>query len=533
MSREALPYAGRTTGLSVSAGFALLIAILVGFALYFKDGIFSLLAAWEKPEYSHGPLIPLVAGFLILRELRDENPVTQKGSEIPGLLVVLLGLLVGLLGNLTQIPYFITYGLLIALGGLILLVAGARRGKKFWAAWVYLLFMLPLPNAAYWQLSTKLQFISSNIGVEFIRAMSIPVLLEGNIIDLGIYKLQVAEACNGLRYLFPLASFGFLFAVLYRGPFWHRAILFLSSLPITVLMNSFRIGIIGVMVNSYGIEQAEGFLHWFEGWAIFLACMAILLAEAWILQRLTKEPKSALAMLDLDSSGLAAPLKGLFAISWTSILAGVAALSIIAGVTWSVLPKPTSVVPDHLPFAIFPLEFGESAEWRGEMFRHSLEIEQVLAADDYLSVSYRNADGKNAINLFSAFYNSTTDGSGIHSPEICIPGSGWEVSRWQRYDVKMTAGNRRDLTVNRAVIQKGQDRQIVYYWFEMRGKNFASEYQAKFSTVWDSMTRQRADGALMRVITPLLPGESEAAGDARLASFLPNALTVLPEFIPQ
>ncbi len=530
MSRETLPYTGRTAGLGVSFGFATLVAILVGFALYFKDGIFSLFAAWTKEEYSHGWLIPLVAGFLIVRELRDEDPAAVKGSEVPGLLVILLGLLVGLLGNLTQIPYFITYGLLIALGGLILLIAGARRGKKFWAAWVYLLFMLPLPNAAYWQLSTKLQFISSNIGVEFIRAMSIPVLLEGNIIDLGIYKLQVAEACNGLRYLFPLASFGFLFAVLYRGPLWHRVFLFLSSLPITVLMNSLRIGIIGVMVNSYGIEQAEGFLHQFEGWVIFIACMAILLAEAWILQRLVKEPKSAMAMLDLDSSGLAEPSMKLFSISGTAILTAVAVLSIVAGATWSILPKPTSVVPDHRPFAVFPLEFGE---WRGEMFKHSAEIEQVLGADDYLSVYYRSADGQKSVNLFSAFYNSTTDGSGIHSPEICIPGSGWEVSRWQRFGVQMVEGDRQDLQVNRAVIQKGQDRQIVYYWFEMRGKSFASEYQAKFSTVWDSMTQRRADGALVRAITPLLPGESEADGDARLARFLPGALAVLPEFIPK
>jgi exosortase D (VPLPA-CTERM-specific) len=530
MSRETLPYAEPTAGFKVSAGLACLLLTIVGLGLYFKDGIFSLFAAWAKPEYSHGPLIPLVAVFLILRELRDENTLSQKGSEVPGLVVTLIGLLVGLLGNLTQIPYFITYGLLIAIGGLILLVAGARRGRKFWAAWIYLLFMLPLPNAAYWQLSTKLQFISSNIGVDFIRAMGVPVLLEGNIIDLGVYKLQVAEACSGLRYLFPLASFGFLFAVLYQGPLWHRVVLFLSSLPITVLMNSLRIGVIGVMVDSYGIEQAEGFLHWFEGWVIFLASMAILMAEAWILQRLVKEPKSALAMLDLDSSGLVKPLTNLLSIPGTAILAAIAALSLIIGVTWSVLPKPTSVVPDHRPFAIFPVEFGD---WRGEMFRHSQEIESVLAADDYLSVAYHSADGKTGINLFSAFYNSTTDGSGIHSPEICIPGSGWEVSRWQRYDVQMGEGARRDLRVNRAVIQKGQDRQIVYYWFEMRGKSFASEYQAKFSTVWDSMTKQRADGALMRVITPLLPGEAEAEGDARLSKFLPGVLAVLPEYIPQ
>jgi exosortase len=71
--------------------------------------------------------------------------------------------------------------------------------------------------------------------------MSVPVFLEGNIIDLGVYKLHVAEACSGLRYLFPILSFSYIFAVLYKGPMWHKAVLLISAAPITVLMNSVRI----------------------------------------------------------------------------------------------------------------------------------------------------------------------------------------------------------------------------------------------------------------------------------------------------
>ncbi len=164
--------------------------------------------------------------------------------------------------------------------------------------------MLPLPNFMYWKLSTSLQFISSRLGVDFIQLLGIPVYLEGNIIDLGVYKLQVAEACSGLNYLFPLMSFGFLFAVLYRGPVWHKVLLFLSTIPITVLMNSFRIGVIGVLVNQYGIEQAEGFLHFFEGWVIFVACLAILYLEAVLLQWTRRKPESAANILDLETRGI-------------------------------------------------------------------------------------------------------------------------------------------------------------------------------------------------------------------------------------
>ena len=143
----------------------------------------------------------------------------------------------------------------------------------FWPAVLYLFFMLPLPQVLYLPLSLKLQTISSELGVALISLFGVPVFLEGNVIDLGSYQLQVAEACSGLRYLFPLMSFGFLFAVLYRGPTWHKLVLFFSTIPITILMNSVRIAIVGMLVSFFGTEQAEGFLHFFEGWVIFIVCI--------------------------------------------------------------------------------------------------------------------------------------------------------------------------------------------------------------------------------------------------------------------
>ena len=109
--------------------------------------------------------------------------------------------------------------------------------------------MLPLPKMVYWNVTMALQFVSSGIGVWLLRVRQVPVYLEGNVIDLGVYKLQVAEACSGLRYMFPIMSFTYVFAVLYRGPVWHKMVLFLSAVPIAVLMNSFRIGVIGILVD--------------------------------------------------------------------------------------------------------------------------------------------------------------------------------------------------------------------------------------------------------------------------------------------
>ena len=160
-------------------------------------------------------------------------------------------------------------------------------------------------------------------------------------------------------------------------------------------------------------------------------------------------------------------------------------------------------------------------------------IEQVLGADDYLLADYVAPGGKAPVNLFIAFYNSTTDGTGIHSPQVCIPGGGWEVSRWQQVEVAGGDSAVAPFTVIRATIQKGLRKQLVYYWFEMRGRRFASEYLAKFYTVWDSLVRFRADGALVRFVTPLAPGEDEATADQRLEAFLASVIKVIPAYVPE
>ena len=185
------------------------------------------------------------------------------------------------------------YALIVWIGGLILTGFGWRRGWVFWPSVLHLVFMLPLPQFLYWQVNTALQFVSSEIGVGFVRLVGVPVFLDGNVIDLGVYKLQVAEACSGLRYLFPIMSFTYVFAVLYRGPVWHKLVLLLAAVPLAVLMNSVRIGVIGVLVDRYGIGQAEGFLHVFEGWVMFLSCIGILFLMAMAMQRLSGDRRAA------------------------------------------------------------------------------------------------------------------------------------------------------------------------------------------------------------------------------------------------
>lgn len=504
--------------------------VLAGLPVYWL-GLISLGTAWMTPEYSHGPLIPVISLYLFLRELRHAPPLPAGTpvNRIPGVVMVAVALSLGIMGNLVRIPDVVTYSFILWVGGVMLTCFGWHQGKRHWKPVLHLVFMLPLPQFVYWKLTIFLQLVSSELGVWFVQMAGIPVYLEGNVIDLGVYKLQVAEACSGLRYLFPILSFSYLFSILYKGPLWHKAVLLLMAAPLTVFMNSFRIGMIGILVNSYGIEQAEGFLHFFEGWVIFGACVGILFLMAIGLQRLTPNPQPLADTIDIDFTGFADEAKRIFGITASRGLIVAALLSSAVALAFLLTPPPARVEPVRDNFAVFPRDIGE---WSGVPQALDRDVEKVLGADDYVNITYA-APGQPYVNFFSAWYEKQTEGSGIHSPEVCLPVGGWEVSSIDPTPISLPGTVYGDFMVNRAVIQKGLSKQLVYYWFEQRGKRMTSDYLAKASVVYDSLTMGRADGAMVRFVTEIPPGQTEAEADARLQGFMAELLPKLPRFIPE
>ncbi|MDD1630254.1 MAG: exosortase [Methylococcaceae bacterium] len=246
--------------------FALL---LLGYT--FKSSLEMMVKIWiNTEEYSHGFFIPVISIYFLWIRRRELNFVGQFKDSWPGFLIVIIGLMLGFLGGLTTLKTVEQYAFIVTLTGMFTIAFGLAGLRVGAIPLLFLIFMVPFPGFILNNLSSKLQLISSWLGVEFIRACDIMVYLEGNVIDLGTYKLQVVDACSGLRYLFPLASLAFLCAYLFKGPFSQKALIFLSSAPLTIFMNSFRIGVIGIMVDNWGTEMAEGFLHDFEGWIVFL-----------------------------------------------------------------------------------------------------------------------------------------------------------------------------------------------------------------------------------------------------------------------
>ncbi len=510
--------------------FWLVVAVL-GALAFFSDGLRALLDAWQLPEYSHGPLIPVLSALLFLRQLKTEPVETGPVRDYwPGIVVLLAALLMGALGRLANISDIVAYALILWVGGILLVSFGWKQGRRFWPPVLHLIYMLPLPGVVYYKLSTYLQFISSELGVFLLQWLQVPVFLDGNIIDLGVYKLQVAEACSGLRYLFPILSFSYIFSVLYKGPIWHKAILLVSAAPIVVVMNSVRIALAGYMVNAYGIEWVEGLSHFFEGWVIFVISIVILFILARILLIFQPVKMSLAQSLDLEIDGIGTQFMRLRLVQASTGMILAAVLMVGAALSWQLLPERGTQMVERAPFSLFPRQLGD---WKQRGPAQSLEasVVVVLGADDYRSVTFSRPGAASDIGLFMAWYDDQSQG-GVHSPEICLPGGGWEIAWLERTDIADRLGRQEPFSINRAIIQKGETRMMVYYWFDQKGRKIAWDFAAKFWLLADGIATGRTDGALVRLTTLIEQGETDAQAEARLLDMTRALLSPLPKFIP-
>jgi EpsI family protein len=270
-------------------------------------------------------------------------------------------------------------------------------------------------------------------------------------------------------------------------------------------------------------------LHAFEGWVVFMASLGVLLFEMWVLGHIGGERRPFREVFGFDFPAPTPPELAERPLRLPAPFIATLALLVAAGIAAAALPSREEVAPARPRLSGLPMQIGD---WHGRSERLDRIYIDALKLDDYVVAEYTGPAGA-PVELYVAYYASQRKGASVHSPRTCIPGGGWEIRSLEQRAIPGVTVAGQPLRVNRVQIQKGDQRQLVYYWFQQRGRVVTNEYLLKWYLFWDALTRNRTDGALVRLSTAVAAGENLDQADRKLVAFAKVVEQPLRRFIPE
>ncbi len=445
--------------------------VLVAVLVLYRDVIAKLVLAWQTDgNYSHGFLIVPMALYLVW-ERRGSLAAAAARPSIAGLALVVASLGVLVAGTLGAELFLTRVSLLGVLAGAVLWLSGWRHLRALAFPIAFLLLMIPIPAILFNQVAFPLQLLASRFGEAALGAVGIPVLREGNVITLSHMTLEVVEACAGIRSLVSLLTLAIVYGYVTERRTWVRVAVALSAIPVAIVANGVRVAGTGIAAQAWGPEGAEGFFHSFSGWAIFLVATALLVGVhrvfAWgagaIERRRRAGSLDGRADSPADGKLEAPPPSGrryhVAPLSRALLLS----LLLVASAVFIARASTPEAAPPARHLAAFPLEV---ADWRGEPTeRFDQQTMTVLGVDEYINRIYLSPLG--GVGFYVGYYRSQRQGDAIHSPLNCLPGAGWQPVKRERVRIVVPSatpgGATREIEVNRLLVEKGLDRQVVLY----------------------------------------------------------------------
>ncbi|MEI6668150.1 MAG: VPLPA-CTERM-specific exosortase XrtD [Acidobacteriota bacterium] len=511
---------------------ATVVALLgASFAFLFRDVLVKLVHDWASNDnYSHGFLVVPLAVYVAWRD-RAHLAARPSTPSAAGLLLVIVSLLTLGVGTIGAELFLTRVALVGTMAGTVLFLWGASRLRQLSFPFLLLALAIPIPEIIFNQVTFPLQLLASRFGEFAIAACQIPVLREGNVITLATTSLEVVEACSGIRSLVSLLTLALMWGYLSGSPMWLRWLLAVSAVPVAIFANGIRVAGTGIAAHFIGPAAAEGFLHSFSGWMLFIVAGVLLLAvdrvARWV------RPVMPIPVDGTDRAALAPVASRVPNQDEPFIRRGIA-VSICLVIAAFGLGAATRVeaTPLRESLTAFPRAIGP---WEARD-NQALEprIIALLGVDDYVNRSYESP-GQARISLYVGYYQSQRQGQTMHSPLSCMPGAGWDPVRRGRVALPASTGGGESgpVELNELIVQKGLDRLLVLYWYQSHGRIVASEYWGKIYTVVDAIRLNRTDAALVRVLVPISSADvaGEQAARATALDFVGRLLPVLAKHL--
>ena len=265
-------------------------AVLVALVFVYWDVLGELVHAWYTDDnYSHGFFIAPLAAYFAW-ERRATFAAKPIKPAVFGLVVVAGSLFLLVAGTLGAELFLTRVSVIGVLTGTILFIFGWQRLSVLTFPLAFLLLMVPLPAIVFNKIAFPLQLLASNVGEYTISSLDIPILREGNVLILANAKLEVAEACSGIRSLVSLFTLGLVFGYFVDQRAWVRGVIALSAVPVAILANGLRVASAGVAAHNFGPAGAEGLFHEFSGWVVFVIAFLMMMVIQRLLQKFLPPP---------------------------------------------------------------------------------------------------------------------------------------------------------------------------------------------------------------------------------------------------
>jgi exosortase len=253
---------------------ALVLVSLLGWL--YASVLLHLAKQWSNdPNFSHGFFVPAFSLFVLWQ---DRARLARQPSEPSswGLVIIIFALSVLVVGVLGAELFLSRISLLLVIAGLLVFFRGWHFFRAVLFPWAFLILMIPIPAILFTEITFPLQILASKLAAALLPLLGVPVLREGNVINLPAMPLEIAEACSGIRSLLSLTALSIMYGYVSEPRLWIRVVLALASIPIAVAANSLRIVGTGLLVQYWDPDKAEGFFHTFSGWLVFVVSLAMI-----------------------------------------------------------------------------------------------------------------------------------------------------------------------------------------------------------------------------------------------------------------
>lgn len=485
--------------------------------------------------YTHGPLVPpvcILIAYLLIRFTRIE----LKPRPVWGLLLLGLGILLHLVSCLARVNFTGSCAMIAVLGGVVLILWGARALWRLWFPLAFLAFMIPIPEVSIAQLNFRLKMFATDWGVTLSKLLFVFVERSGNRVFLqGDKILVIANVCGGLRTLITVIAFGALYAYVCRLRGVWRLVLFAMSVPVALVANAIRIVSLIIVADIWGTKVATGSFHDASGAMIFILSFLMMFGVERLLimipgisaeaqddgELMSKVRRSS------DDKGQGARM---FSIggrlsSWVLV---VLIMFSAAGAWWLNLSVPP-VRSGGKAKAALPVTLTiDNREWRGQDLKMSQDVLDILETDDYLYRTYRSP-GRVSLRISVVF--SKDNRKGTHPPDLCLEGAGEGVMQKGRVMLDGVEGIG-DVRCRELVVQSTSGRSRYFLYVYKCGKTYTPDFLSQqLIILWNGLTNRNASGALIRISSDVGSGGVEESRK-RCSMFLRACLPLLHEGLP-